>query len=108
MDPEYPLHSGPVHPACRSGVPGPSATADMRLCRIYVGTYHIRLDFVAMYSSAGACMVDGIEQRKKLSRAIAVTQHRECQRGPYGGVSVLATILPQSWRIGFDVARVMT
>src|SRR5271163_1722279 len=45
---EYPFETGPIHPAGRPAVPGPSATAHVRWLGIDIATGNVRLNFVAM------------------------------------------------------------
>ena len=47
-DPEDRLHRRLVHPAGRTGVPGPAAAADVRRLGVDVGRDHVRLDLVAL------------------------------------------------------------
>ena len=58
-------------------------------------------------SGASARVIDGIEQRKQLARAIAVPEQRKCQRRPHRRVGVLPAILAQTRRVGLDIARIV-
>src|SRR5664279_3374073 len=45
---EDPLDAGLVHPSRRSGVPGPTAAADVRRFRVDVSRHDVRLDLVTL------------------------------------------------------------
>src|SRR5450759_4436301 len=81
-----------IHPARRSRVPGPASSADVGGRRIHIRTDHIGLDLVALSVRGRTRMIDGVEQRTELARAIAVSEMRECQRRPQRRVSVLPAV----------------
>src|ERR1019366_8839666 len=72
LESQDPLDCRAIHPGRRSGVPGPAASADVRGRRIHIRTDHIGLDLVALNVRGRARMIDGIDQRPELARAIAV------------------------------------
>ena len=104
---EQGLDARALQPACRARVPGPATASDMRRSRVYVGAYDIGLDFVAIRVGAGSRMIDGIEQREKLRRLVALTQRGERHDRPGRRVRVLATILANPGRIALDVSWIV-
>ena len=103
---EDPLDARPVHPAGRSRVPGPAAAADVRRLRVDVAPRDVRLDLVAVQTRRGSRVVDRVQEREELARAIAVTERRERDDGPDRAVRVLPAVLADSRRVPLDVAGV--
>src|SRR5271165_634775 len=93
-----------LQPACRARVPGPTPAPDMRRCRVYVGAHDIGFDFVAIRVGAGSRVVDGVEQREKLCRLVALAERGERHHRPGRRVRVLATVLANAGRITLDVS----
>src|SRR5262252_7278489 len=51
-------------------------------------------------------MTDGVKQREQLATAISISQQRKSDHRPDRSVRILATILTNTWRITFDIARI--
>ena len=96
-----------LQPACRARVPGPAPAPDMRRCRVYVGADDIGFDFVAIRVGAGSRVVDGVEQREKLGRLVALAERGERHHRPGRRVRVLAAVLANARRIALDVSRIV-
>ena len=94
--PEDGFHSRAIHPAGRSGVPGPTAAARVRPLRVDVAGHHVRLDLVPVEARARARVVDRIQDREELAGLVSVAQGREGDDRPNGGVRVLSAVLAHS------------
>src|SRR5271166_237364 len=105
-EPEDPLEAGLVHPSSRAGVPGPSATPDMRRAGIDVSGNDIGFYLVAVDVGPGAGVVDGIEQGEQRERLVALVEGRECDHRPQGSMCILAAVLADAGRVALDVARI--
>ena len=68
----------------------------MRRCRVYVGAHDLGFDFVAIRVGAGSRVVDGVEQREKLRRLVALAE-----RGRLGEEAAMEGRLPR----GFCIKR---
>ena len=75
--PKDALKAGALHPAGRTGVPGPSAAPDMPGGDIDIGGDHIGLDLIAMRVGAGAGVVDRIEHPEQRGGLVAFAELRE-------------------------------
>src|ERR1019366_7501609 len=67
----------------------------------------IRFHLVAVHVRSGEGMVDRIEQGEQRGGVVAVTQYRECNDRPQGGMRVLAAIFADTWWVAFDVAGIV-
>src|SRR5215471_13127147 len=100
------LDAGTVHPSRRAGVPGPAAAPDVRSLGVDVRGGDVRLDFVSMEPGPGRGVVDGIQDREKLSRLVALPERGEGDDSPERAVRVLPSVLPDSGQVAFDVSGV--
>src|SRR5262245_27659306 len=103
---QKPLDARPIHPARRARVPGPAASPRVRVLGVHVAGDHVGLDPIAIEPGARARVVDGVQEREELARPVAVAQRGERHDRPDGRVGVLAAVLPDTWRVALDVARV--
>src|SRR5262245_36297923 len=103
---QQPLDTRAIHPAGRAGVPAPAAPSRVGRLGIDVARDDVRLDTVAVEPSARARVVDRVQDREQLPRAIAVAEGGECHDRPDGGVRVLATVLPDAGGVALDVTRI--
>src|SRR5262249_59679423 len=101
-----PADAGGVHPAGGAGVPAPSAAPKVGSLGVDIARDDVRLDAVAVEPSARARVVDGVQDREQLPRAIAVAERGECHDRPDRGVGVLATVLSDAGRVALDVTRI--
>src|SRR4030095_15645698 len=103
---QQPLDARAIHPAGRARVPAPSAAPQVGRLGVDVTRDDVRLDTVAVEPSARARVVDGVQDRDQLPRAIAVAERGECHDRPDRGVRVLATVLPDAGGVALEVTRI--
>ena len=78
----------------------------MRRFGVDVGGHDIGLHLVALDPGSRAGVVDRVQDREEVARRVAVTQRRERDDRPDGGVGVLAAVLADARQIPLDVARI--
>ena len=105
-EPQNPLDAGPIHPPCGPGVPRPSAAADVRRFGINIGGDDVGLDLVAVNASAGARMIDGVQEREEFAGLVAVAEGGEREDRPDRRMGILSTVFADAGQVPFDIARV--
>src|SRR6202035_1072714 len=103
---ENPFYSCAINPTCRSRVPRPSTTPDVRSLRVNVSRNHVRLNLVALHAGSGNCPVDRIEHAEQLAGLVAITECREGEHRPRGCMCVLSAIFANARNVAFDVAGI--
>ena len=78
----------------------------MRRFGINVSGDDIGLDLVAVNASAGARMIDRVQQREEFAGLIAVAERGEGEHGPDRRMGILATVFADAGQVSFNVARV--
>ncbi|MNC79013.1 hypothetical protein D3C75_1313710 [compost metagenome] len=74
MYPQYALNAGLIHPACRSRVPGPATTTNVRRDRVDICRHDIGFNLVAFNVSGILGMIDGVEQREQVMSLVALPE----------------------------------
>ncbi len=97
------FHSQPVHPARRSGVPRPSASAGVWRRTVNIRAHDVGLDLIAFDLLRLTPVIDGIEHGKQFPRSFPVTHHGKRHRGPNGGMGILAAIFANARHVAFDI-----
>src|ERR1039458_3688529 len=96
----------PIHPASRTRIPSPAATACVRRDRIDVRRDDVRLNFVGGDLFGSPTVMDGIEQREEFPRTVVFAHEGKGHGGPNRGVSVLAAILAHTRNVTLDVTGI--
>src|SRR3546814_19223083 len=77
----------PVHPAGRSGVPGPAAAADVWFDRVHVGGDHVGFHLVGRDALGAVAVVDRVDHAEQFPRARMVAEfgdgHRQIGRASW-------------------------
>src|SRR5512141_1705557 len=70
---EYSLEPNAIHPACRSGVPGPAPAPEMAFSSVHIRSYHIRFDFVLCDRIRHVRVRHRIDHLIQLKRPVAIS-----------------------------------
>src|SRR5205085_4681494 len=100
------LQPRPVHPTGRACVPCPPAAPRVRPDGIDVRRRDVRLDFILVQPGARRGVIDRVEEREQLARAVAVAQKRVSDQDPQRGVRILSAVLAHTRHVAFDVAGI--
>src|SRR5512146_680976 len=104
---EHPFQTGPIEPAGRTAVPGPSSAPDVGGLGIHVAGDHVGLDFVALDVRSRGNAMDRIQEAEQLAGLVSITKRRERQHGPDGRMSVLAAVFANTRDIAFDIPGIL-
>src|SRR4029450_2117603 len=104
--PKDALNARALHPSRGARVPCPAAAPDVAWICIDIGGNHVRLHLVALHVRPGPGVIYGVEEREQPRRLVALAESRKGHHRPHSGVRILASVLPNAWRITLDVARI--
>ena len=101
-----PLDADAIHPAGRSGVPGPATATGMGGGGIHVRRHDIGFDLVAIGVRSGQGVIDRVQHREKVMRGVPVAKLGVGKDSPHRGMAVLTAVLAQARGVTLDVTRV--
>src|SRR5215472_8951324 len=95
-----------IHPAGSAGVPRPARAAVVHAIGVDVAWHHVRFGLVPVDSRSGSSPIDWVQHVEELHCLISISELRGGHHHPYGSVSVLAAVFPDTGDVRADIPRI--